>query len=65
MVTQLWSHFLFLFFIVIIQGGGSEKILLWLMSESVWTMFSSKSFMVSGLIFRSLIYFEFIFCVWC
>ena len=31
------------------------------MSLSVLPMFSSKSFIVSGLIFRSLIYFEFIF----
>ena len=31
------------------------------MSKSVLPMFSSKSFMVSGLIFRSLIHFEFIF----
>ena len=31
------------------------------MSESVLPMFSSKSFIVSGLTFRSLIYFEFIF----
>ena len=31
------------------------------MSESVWPMFSSRSFIVSGLTFRSLIYFEFIF----
>ena len=31
------------------------------MSESVWPMFSSKSFIVSGLISRSLIHFEFIF----
>ena len=31
------------------------------MSKSVLPMFSSKSFIVSGLIFRSLIYFEFIF----
>ena len=31
------------------------------MSESVLPMFSSKSFIVSGLIFRSLIHFEFIF----
>ena len=27
----------------------------------LWPMFPSKSFIVSGLIFRSLIYFEFIF----
>ena len=31
------------------------------MSESVLPMFSSRSFVVSGLTFRSLIYFEFIF----
>ena len=31
------------------------------MSSSVQPMFSSKSFIVSGLIFRSLIHFEFIF----
>ena len=31
------------------------------MSESVLPMFSSKGFIVSGLMFRSLIHFEFIF----
>ena len=31
------------------------------MSESVLPMFSSRSFIVSGLMFRSLIHFEFIF----
>ena len=31
------------------------------MSESVLPMFSSRSFIVSGLLFRSLIHFEFIF----
>ena len=31
------------------------------MSESVLPMFSSSSFIVSGLMFRSLIHFEFIF----
>ena len=36
-------------FIVITLGGGSEKILLWFMSESVWPMCSSKSFKVSCL----------------
>ena len=35
--------------------------LLWFMSESVLPMFSSKSFIVSGLTFRFLIHFEFIF----
>ena len=50
-------------FIFITQGGGSYRILLWFMLESVLLMFSSKSFIVSGLTFRSLIHFEFIF-VW-
>ena len=31
------------------------------MSESVLPMFSSRSFIISGLMFRSLIHFEFIF----
>ena len=31
------------------------------MSESVLPMFSSRSFIVSGVMFRSLIHFEFIF----
>ena len=36
------------------------------MSESVFPMFSSRGFVVSGLTFRSLIHFEFFFvCVWC
>ena len=37
------------------------------MSLTVLPMFSSKSFIVSGLIFRSLIHFEFLvdLCVWC
>ena len=48
-------------FIVITLAGGFEKILLWFMSESVQPMFSSKSFIVPGLMFRSLIHFEFIF----
>ena len=34
---------------------------MWFMSEGVLPIFSSKSFIVSGLTFRSLIYFEFIF----
>src|SRR3712207_2936934 len=37
-----------------------EKILLKLMSKSVLPIFSSKRLIVSGLIFRSLIHFEFI-----
>ena len=53
---------LFIFvFIFITVGGGSKKILLWLMSKSVFPMSSSKSFIESGLTFRSLIHLEFLF----
>jgi len=41
--------------------SGSKKIVLQFMSKSVLPMFSSKIFIVSGLIFRSLIHFELIF----
>ena len=56
---------LFIFvFISITLGGGSRRILLWFMLSGVLPMFSSKSFIFSGLTFRSLIHFEFIF-VYC
>ena len=55
------SHLFIFGFILITLGGGSKKILLQFMSKSVLSMFSSKSFIVSGLTFRSLIHFEFIF----
>ena len=55
-------YHLFVFvFIFITPGSGSKKILLRFMSKSVLPMFSSKSFIVSGLTFRFLIHFEFIF----
>ena len=59
------THLLICVFIVMTLGDGSEKVLLWFMSESVWPLFSSKSFTVSGLLFRSLIHFEFIFVRQC
>ena len=53
---------LFIFvFISITLGDGVKNILLWFMSKSVLPMFSSKSFTVSSLAFRSSIHFEFIF----
>ena len=54
------QQFIFVF-ISTSLGGGSKRILLWFMSYSVLPMFSSKSFIVSGLTIRSLIHFEFIF----
>ena len=48
-------------FIFISLGGGFQKLLLQFMSKSALPMFSSRSFVVSGLMFRSFIQFEFIF----
>ena len=51
---------LFIFvFIFITLGGGSKKIVLQFISECS-AVFSSRSFIVSDLTFRSLIHFEFI-----
>ena len=55
------SHLFILIFIFITLGGGSKTILLCFMSKSVLPMFSSRSFIVCSLTFRSLIHFEFIF----
>ena len=63
LLSLIRSHLFIFVFTVVTLRGGSEKILLSFMSESVWHMFSSKSFIVSGLIPRSLIHFEFIFCM--
>ena len=61
LLSLIRFHLFIFVFIVITLGGRSEKILLLFMSEGVWPIFSSKSFIVSGLIFTSLIHFEFIF----
>uniref|UniRef100_A0A8D0PAW3 Uncharacterized protein n=1 Tax=Sus scrofa TaxID=9823 RepID=A0A8D0PAW3_PIG len=61
LLSLIRSHLFIFVFTVIILRGGCEKMLLLFMSESVWPMFSSKSLIVSGLIARSLIHFEFIF----
>ena len=61
-VLSFIRSYLFIFvFIFITLGGGSKKIMLWFMSKSVFPMLSSKSFIVSGLTFRSSFNFEFIF----
>ena len=53
---------LFIFdFISIIVGDRMKKILLQFISKSVLPISSSKSFIISGLRFRSLIHFELIF----
>ena len=65
LLSCIRSHLFIFVFISITLGGGSKKILLWFMSKNVLPLFSSKSFMVSGLTFRSLIHFWVYFCVLC
>ena len=66
-VEKLWRLIrsrLFIFvFISMTLGDGSKRILLWFMSKSVLHIFSSKSFIVPSLTFRSLIYFVFVYGV--
>ena len=61
LLSLIKSHLFIFVFTVFTLRGGSEKMFLSLMSESVWPMFSSTSFIVSGLIRSSLIHLEFLF----
>ena len=61
LLNLIRPHFFIFVFIFITLGGGSKRIMLGFMSKSVLPVVSSKSFIVSGLTFRSLIYLEFIF----
>ena len=61
LLSLIRSHLFIFVFIPITLGGGSQRISPWFMSSSVLPVFSSKSFIVSGLPFRSLIHFEFTF----
>ena len=73
-ICRLFFHFVYSFlcyakafirlllYIFLFPVGDRSKNILWqYMSQSVLLMFSSRSFTVSGLKFRSLIHFEFIF----
>ena len=60
LLSLIRSHLFIFIFISITLEGGSQGILLWCMSESVLPMFSTRTFIVSGHKFRSLIHFEFI-----
>ena len=64
-LSLIKAHLFIFVFIFITLGGGTEKILLQFMSESVLPMFSSKSFTVLSLIFKPLIHFWVYFCIWC
>ena len=61
LLSLIRFHLFTFVFISTTLGSGSQRILLWFISSSLLLMFSSKSFIVSGLTFRSLIHFEFIF----
>ena len=52
-------------FMSLALGDMSVRMLLHRMSEIFLPMFSSRTFMVLQLIFKSFIYIEFIFFVWC
>ena len=60
LLSLVKSH-LFIFVFISITLGGESKRILAALYVSVLPMFSSKSFTVSGLMFRSLIYFESVF----
>ena len=59
LIRSYW--FIFFVSISIALGDWPKKIFVCLMSENVLPMFSSRSFMVLGLMFKSLSHFEFIF----
>ena len=61
LLSFLRSHLFIFVLIIITLEGGSKMILLQFVSGSVLPMFSSQSFIVSGLAFRSLIHFVLIF----
>ena len=63
LLSLIRSHLFIFAFISIALGSGLKKILLQFMSKSVLPMFSSKSFIVSGLTFRSLIHFGLFLCM--
>ena len=60
-LSLIRSHLFIFAFISFALGDRSKKVFLWFMWKSVLPMFSSRSFMVSYLTFRSSIHFEFIF----
>ena len=60
LLSLIRTHLLIFIFTTIILGGGSKEILQQFMSKSVLPIFSSKTFMVSGITFRALIHSEFI-----
>ena len=61
-LISLIRSYLFIFvFISIALGNWPKKTLVWFTPDNGFLMFSSRSFMVSCLVFKSLSHFEFIF----
>ena len=60
LLSLIRSHLFIFVFVSIILGDGSKKNIA-VIYVKARSMFSFRSFMVSSLIFRSLIHFEFIF----
>lgn len=64
MLFSLMESHLFIFaFVAIVFKSDTKKSLPRLMSRSLLLPFSSRSFMVSDLVFKSLIHFETVLCV--
>uniref|UniRef100_A0A8D1FGY7 Uncharacterized protein n=1 Tax=Sus scrofa TaxID=9823 RepID=A0A8D1FGY7_PIG len=62
LVSLIRSHWFIFAFISVALGDRRKKTFVWLMSENVLPMlFSSRSFIVSCLTFKSFSHFEFIF----
>ena len=59
------SHLFIFVFISVALGDWPKKAFAQFMSENVLPLFSSRGFMVSYLMFKSLSHFEFVFCAWC
>ena len=62
-ISLIRSHLFIFAFISIALRDWPKKTLIWFMWENVLPMFSSRRFMVSCLIFKSLSHFGFILCM--
>ena len=60
LISLIRSNLFSFAFISIALGDRPKKTLLWFMSKNVLSIFSTRSFMVAYLIFKSLSHFEFI-----
>ena len=61
-VSLIRSHLLSFVFVCITVGDGSKNLLLQFMSRNFLRMFSSRSFIVFGLTFRSLLHLSLFVC---